>query len=49
MDVRKHLKPSGDVNKLLIICFANSVRENPENQVQKLKAAGFDACIMIYK
>lgn len=31
-----------------VMAGSYSVRENAENQVQKLKAAGFDACIMIY-
>ena len=31
-----------------VMAGSYSVRENAENQVQKLKAAGFDACIMIF-
>lgn len=32
-----------------VMAGSYKVRENAENQVQKLKASGFDACIMIYK
>ncbi|NFL36773.1 N-acetylmuramoyl-L-alanine amidase [Clostridium botulinum] len=31
-----------------VMAGSYGVRENAENQVQKLKAAGFDACIMIF-
>lgn len=31
-----------------IMAGSYSVRENAENQVQKLKAAGFDACVVIF-
>lgn len=31
-----------------VMAGSYKVRENAENQVQKLKAVGFDACIMIY-
>lgn len=31
-----------------VMAGSYSIRENAENQVQKLKTAGFDACIMIY-
>ena len=31
-----------------VMAGSYSVRENAENQVQKLKTAGFDACIMVF-
>ncbi|WP_373844782.1 N-acetylmuramoyl-L-alanine amidase [Clostridium sp.] len=50
----KYIEPSAqsqqvDVQTLYRVMVGSySVRENAEDQVQKLKAAGFDACIMIY-
>ncbi|WP_423219593.1 SPOR domain-containing protein [Fervidicella metallireducens] len=43
-------RPQTEVNETLYRVMAGyySVRENAEKQIQKLKAAGFDATIMIF-
>lgn len=41
-------QPASGQTLYRVMAGSYSVRENAENQVQKLKAAGFNSCIMIY-
>lgn len=45
---KPEVQPSNDQKLYRVMAGSYSIRENAEKQVQKLKAAGFDAVIMIF-